>query len=160
MARKVVTGVDLHVEEGGGGTPTLLLLHGLGANGDVWAGLKPILSEQWRGRWVTRICEATGAPAIAHPIAMLATLLIWRRCSGQDEEVVVVGHSMGGVVALALATGWYGFRVSHACVFGIKITWCADEVTKLRQMTQIPVRWFESQDDAVIDTSRFPDYSA
>ena len=149
MARKVVTGVDLHVEEGGGGTPTLLLLHGLGANGDVWAGLKPILREQWRGRWVIPDLRGHGRSGHRAPYSYAGHAADVAALLGQDEEVVVVGHSMGGVVALALATGWYGLRVSHACVFGIKIKWTPDEVTKLRQMTQVPVRWFESQADAV-----------
>ena len=34
----------LRVHEGGSGEPVLLLLHGLGATGDVWAGWRPLLS--------------------------------------------------------------------------------------------------------------------
>ena len=37
------TGVDLYVEEGGKPGPTLVLLHGLGANGDVWKPMLPLL---------------------------------------------------------------------------------------------------------------------
>ena len=44
---------QLRVQQGGSGEPVLLLVHGLGATGDVWSGLHDILNARWRGRWVT-----------------------------------------------------------------------------------------------------------
>ncbi len=44
---------QLRVQQGGDGEPVLLLVHGLGANGDVWSGLHDVLSARWPGRWVT-----------------------------------------------------------------------------------------------------------
>src|SRR5215471_5468658 len=35
---------DLRVHEGGSGEPILVLLHGLGATGDVWEGWRPLLT--------------------------------------------------------------------------------------------------------------------
>jgi hypothetical protein len=35
---------DLRMSEGGGGSPILLLLHGLGATGDVRHGRRPLLA--------------------------------------------------------------------------------------------------------------------
>ena len=43
---------DLRVQGGGDGDPVLLLLHGLGATGDVWAGGGPLLAQRWPGRWL------------------------------------------------------------------------------------------------------------
>src|SRR5437773_1730171 len=42
----------LRVQQGGDGGPVLLLLHGLGATGDVWRGLLDLLNDRWPGRWV------------------------------------------------------------------------------------------------------------
>ena len=43
--------VNLYAEEGGSGTDLLVLLHGLGATGAVWAPLLEIIGTRWRGRW-------------------------------------------------------------------------------------------------------------
>src|SRR5260221_12263334 len=42
----------LRVHEGGSGEPHLVLLHGLGATGDVWDGWWPLLARRWPGRWL------------------------------------------------------------------------------------------------------------
>jgi pimeloyl-ACP methyl ester carboxylesterase len=42
----------LRVHGGGSGEPVLLLLHGLGATGDVWEGWRPLLARRWPGRWL------------------------------------------------------------------------------------------------------------
>jgi pimeloyl-ACP methyl ester carboxylesterase len=42
----------LRVHHGGSGEPVLLLLHGLGATGDVWQGWQPLLARRWPGRWL------------------------------------------------------------------------------------------------------------
>jgi len=34
------------------GEPVLLLLHGLGATGDVWHAWRPLLTRRWPGRWL------------------------------------------------------------------------------------------------------------
>jgi hypothetical protein len=42
----------MHVEPGGSGGLTLLLLDGLGANAGVWRNLLPLLGTRWPGRWI------------------------------------------------------------------------------------------------------------
>ena len=37
---------------GGTGVPTLLLIHGMGATGDVWDGVQTLLPGRWPGRWL------------------------------------------------------------------------------------------------------------
>jgi pimeloyl-ACP methyl ester carboxylesterase len=149
MARKVNTGVDLYVEEGGSAGPTLLLLHGLGANGDVWKGMLPFITEGWKGRWLIPDFRGHGRSgtkelySVASHAADVASLL------DQDEEIVVAGHSMGGLVALALATQWFGIRVKRVAAFSVKIKWTPDEIAKFCQLSDAPIRWFESEKDAV-----------
>ena len=66
----------------------------------------------------------------------------------QDEELVLLGHSMGGVVAMALATGWFGVRVRRVFAFGVKIGWTADEVARMHKLAAAPARVFESYKEA------------
>ncbi|AIJ25511.1 alpha/beta hydrolase fold protein [Amycolatopsis methanolica 239] len=44
--------------------------------------------------------------------------------------VAVLGHSLGGVVALTLASGWFGVRVSGACGLGMKVRWSDEELAR------------------------------
>ena len=149
MTRKIAAGVDVYVEEGGSGTPTLLLLHGLNANGDVWEGWKPILRARWPGRWVIPDLRGHGRSAHRAPYSYGGHAADMAALLSQDEETIVVGHSMGGIVALALATGWYGLRVRQVAAFGIKIRWTPEEEAKLQQFAQSPIGWFDTEAVAV-----------
>ncbi len=108
MSRHSARPVDLWVEQGGSGEPVLLLCHGMSGTGAVWDGLRPHLESNWPGRWIIPDLRGHGrsdhAPGygIAQHAADLAQLV---EGSGR---VVVCGHSMGGLAALVLATGWYG----------------------------------------------------
>ena len=51
MSRRQLALSHLWVLEGGRDEPTLLLLHGLGASGEVWAGVRDLLDRRWPGRW-------------------------------------------------------------------------------------------------------------
>jgi len=149
MSRIVPGGVDLWVEEGGSGGPTLVLLHGLGANADVWQGLKPMVRERWPGRWLIPDLRGHGRSGHRAPYSYAGHAADIAGLIGQHEEAVVVGHSMGGVVAMALATGWFGVTVRRVVAFGIKIKWTDEEVAKLHQLARAPVRWFDSRAEAV-----------
>lgn len=149
MSHLVPVGADLWVEEGGSGGPTLVLLHGLGCNADVWNGLKPIVRERWPGRWLIPDLRGHGRSGHRGPYSYAGHAADVAVAIGQHEEAVVVGHSMGGVVAMALATGWFGVTVRHVIAFGIKIRWTDDEVAKLHQLARGPVRWFDSRAEAV-----------
>jgi pimeloyl-ACP methyl ester carboxylesterase len=143
------TGVDLYVEEGGEPGPTLVLLHGLGANGDVWKPILPLLQQRWRGRWLIPDFRGHGRSSHRGPYSYAGHAADVAALLEQDEEVVVVGHSMGGAAGLVLASGWFGINVRAVLAFGIKIRWTADEITKLKQLAQAPVRWFDNESQAV-----------
>jgi len=136
-----------------GGTangPTLVLLHGLGANASVWDGMLPLVREGWPGRWMTVDLRGHGrsphaAPySYAHFAADVAAAL-----DEQDGEIAVIGHSMGGAIAMALATGWFGVTVRKVLAFGVKIQWSADEVAAMKQLAQKPAKLFDDRDQAI-----------
>jgi len=128
----------LRVQRGGQGEPVLLLVHGLAASGDVWEGLHALLRERWSGSWVTPDLPGHGGSArlAAYGFAELAAAVAEPVAAA--ERVVVLGHSLGGVVALALASGACGARVSAACGLGIKVVWSDDELARARALAQEP----------------------
>jgi pimeloyl-ACP methyl ester carboxylesterase len=129
---------ELRVEHGGEGEPLLVLLHGLGASADVWSGLHELVRARWPGCWLTPDLPGHGRSArlsrytIGHLAASVA------RVVPSADRVVVLGHSLGGAVALALASGWFGVRVSAVCGLGIKVTWTVDELARARTLAARP----------------------
>jgi len=149
MADKIATGTDIWFDEGGSGGPTLMLLHGLGCNADVWNGMKPIVAKDWPGRWLIPDLRGHGRSGHRAPYSYAGHAADMAALLKQREEVVLVGHSMGGVISIALASGWFGVNVRQVVAFGMKIRWTDDEVAKLHALAQSPVRYFGTQAEAV-----------
>jgi pimeloyl-ACP methyl ester carboxylesterase len=127
---------------------TLLLLHGLGATHEVWDPMIEASSARWNGPiHAPDLRGHGGAP--------------WRdgyRLGDFAEDLgsfigegdyVVLGHSMGGAVALALASGRYGGAPQHALGLGVKVEWTDEERTGLAKRAAGPPRRFASREEAV-----------
>lgn len=138
----------LRVTGGGDGGPTLLLLHGLGANAEVWQAWRPLLAERWPGRWVAPDLPGHGgsAPLAAYSFGALAAAVA--PLAGPDT--VVVGHSLGGVLALALGSGWFGVRVRTVVGLGIKVAWTDAELERARALAGRVAPDFATRDEAVV----------
>lgn len=134
--------MDLRVRRGGTAAPTVLLLHGLGATGDVWDGLAGVLSP---AAWVTPDLPGHGRSAalprysFAGVAAAVAPLV-------DPRGTVVVGHSFGGVIGLHLAT-LPGVRAVIGV--GIKIAWTADELARAAALAARPAPTFSTRAEAV-----------
>jgi pimeloyl-ACP methyl ester carboxylesterase len=139
----------LSVARGGAGARMLLLLHGLGANSGVWHRMLPIVTARWPGRWIAPDLRGHGRSPHLRPYAFgthaadLAALL------AGEEEVFVLGHSMGGAIGMALANGWFGVVPRRVAAFGVKLAWSTDEIAKAREMARTPARWFETREEAL-----------
>ena len=137
----------LFAETIGTGEPTLVLLHGQGANGVVW---KPLLDRLsfWPGRIVVPDLRGHGRSphathyAMAHHAADVASLF------EPGARLHVVGHSMGGAVALVLASGWFGVEIARVTAFGVKTAWSVEELQKAEAFAASPVRWFDTRQAA------------
>ncbi len=142
-------GPALWVEGGGAGGPMLVMLHGLGANGAVWERMRPIVESCWPGRWLAPDLRGHGRSAHGAPYGLgmhaadVASLL------PESGEIVLLGHSMGGAVAMALASGWFGRSVRRVIAFGVKLAWTAEEVAKAQEIARAPTRWFATREEAV-----------
>jgi pimeloyl-ACP methyl ester carboxylesterase len=148
MARHA-SGPGLWVESGGSGGPALLLLHGLGANATVWEGLRPFLAARWPGRWLAPDLRGHGRSAHCAPYGFGTHAADVAGLFEQGEEVVVLGHSMGGAVAMSLASFWFGLSVRRVIAFGVKLAWTEEEIVRAQELALAPVRWFASRAEAV-----------
>lgn len=139
---------DLRVRKGGQGKPVLVLLHGMGATGDVWDGLDPVLRTQWPGSWFVPDLPGHGGSTRlpAYTFGGLAAAVA--RIIPRDDPVMVLGHSLGGVVALALASGKFGVQVEVVCALGIKLHWTSDELAKAATLSKKPTPLFPNRDEA------------
>ena len=61
----------------------------------------------------------------------------------------VVGHSMGGAVGLALASGWFGPPPTHVATIGVKLRWSDEELSRIDDLASRPPRTFDNRAGAV-----------
>jgi pimeloyl-ACP methyl ester carboxylesterase len=134
-------------ERGGDGPRTVLLLHGLGATGAVWSGVRNILATQ-PVHWVVPDLDGHGlAPQRAHysvgqMAGAIAPLVV------NAAELYIVGHSLGTYLGLALASRWFGVRVAGVLGIGPKVTWSDADLQGMRELAARPVRWYAQEAEA------------
>ena len=141
-------GAGLRVHQGGSGEPVLLLLHGLGATGDVWQGWRPLLAQRWPGRWLAPDLPGHGG---SPPLPSYTFDTVAAAVSGivpVGVRTVVLGHSLGGVVGLALASGAFAVAVQAVIGLGIKVAWTAEELDRAQAAALRPPAWFTSREEA------------
>jgi pimeloyl-ACP methyl ester carboxylesterase len=139
--------VKLEADRGGEGPSLLVLLHGLGATRQVWSRF--IAANRWTGRWIAPDLRGHGASAHAVDYSLDAHAGDVADLVRDEADVVLLGHSMGGVVALALASGAFGIAPARVFGIGIKVAWTDDEIAGMRKMAATPARTFASRDEAV-----------
>jgi pimeloyl-ACP methyl ester carboxylesterase len=137
-------------ESEGSGSCTVLLLHGLGATGAVWRGVRRALAAEGRGlRCITPDLSGHGKSdwramySVGQLAADLAPLL-----EGAGK-LFLLGHSLGVYVGLALASRWFGLRVDAVLGLGPKVTWSEAEVAGARDLAMRPVRWHAQEMDVL-----------
>ncbi len=93
---------------------------------------------RWPGRWVTPDLPGHGRSSRLprYTVGDLAAAVA--ASVPPASRVVVLGHSLGGVVALALASGAFGVPVSAVCGLGIKVVWTAEELARAQALSARP----------------------
>lgn len=101
----LVGGVRIHYEAWGEGDP-LLLVHGLGSCAAAWRGVGPLLAEAGYRALAIDLpgCGLSARPASGFTRkALAATVLAFLDNLGVRRVRALVGHSMGGAIALEIA---------------------------------------------------------
>ncbi|GAB2949483.1 alpha/beta fold hydrolase [Micromonospora polyrhachis] len=141
---------EVRVRGGGDGEPLLLLVHGLGATAEVWDRWRPVLTRHWPGRWLAPDLPGHGgsAPLARYSFDSLAEALA--RLVEPGVPVVVLGHSLGGVLGLTLAGTDFNLSVAAVVGLGIKVSWTGEELAKARALADRPVTFFDSRQEAAL----------
>jgi pimeloyl-ACP methyl ester carboxylesterase len=133
---------DLRVRRGGSDAPVLLLLHGLGATGDVWDGFAAAgrpsawVAPDLPGHGGSPTLPAYSFAAVADAVADLI----------DPRGTIVLGHSFGGVIGLHLAAR-PGVRAVIG--LGIKVAWTAEELARAAALAGRRPPAFETREQAV-----------
>ena len=127
--------------------PTLLLLHGLGATSGVWANVLDELD--WPGRVLNLDLPGHGIAATQHDYTMGALAAGVSNQCDNGEEIIAVGHSLGGCVSVCLASGFFRPVVTSVVCVGPKITWTDTDVEVMGKVAAKGVRWFDTRDEAI-----------
>jgi pimeloyl-ACP methyl ester carboxylesterase len=137
-------------ESGGEGSRTVLLLHGLGATAGVWKSVERVLEERGAMRWLAADLGGHGGSSWQsfYSVGQLAAQLAELLQQQQMRDPVIIGHSLGAYVALALASGWFGITVRGVLGIGPKISWPPADLQAARELAARPVRWYPTAEEA------------
>lgn len=151
MMEEFVSRRGLSAARGGRGEKLAVLLHGLGANRAVWSRMLDIADTHWHGRWLAPDLRGHGRSAMHGPYGYATHAADIADLIAEEEpaNVTLVGHSMGGVVAALVATGWYGPHVAAVAAFGVKLVWTPEEEAKARELSLRPARAFATRAEAI-----------
>ncbi len=123
----------------------------MGGTADLWRPVLAELDRRWPGPIVAVDLPGHGrTPRLAaygpgnYAAAIAADLIT----DSWEQGPIVVGHSLGGLVALALATGWFGLPVAAAVGVGIKVNWSDEDLASAGALADRPPRLFPSRDEA------------
>ncbi len=127
--------------------PHLLAIHGLGATAGVWAGLHDHLGADWAITAPDLPGHGSAPWTGDYTVGSLAAAVSAHCDNGRP--VVVVGHSLGGAVALALASGFFRPVVTAVVAVGVKVVWTDDDIAGMAKVAGRGIRWCDSRQEAI-----------
>ena len=107
-----------------------------------------MLARRWPGRWLAPDLPGHGGsrPLASYTFGTLAAAVAG--IAGAGARTVVLGHSLGGVVGLALASGAFAVPVQAVTGLGIKVAWTGEYLDRAQAAARLPPAWFASHDEA------------
>ncbi len=132
-----------------GNDRTLVLLHGLGATGAVWTRTVAALAGSWAGPILHPDLPGHGRRQRLDRYSYGSMAADVASGLDRSDEHIVVGHSLGGVLAVALASGWYGLNVTAVMAIGVKVEWTDDELARPAGLAARPPARFTTFEEAL-----------
>jgi pimeloyl-ACP methyl ester carboxylesterase len=106
-----------------------------------------LIDQRGLGRWIAVDLPGHGRSTARadYSVGALAADL----CSivREEPDLLVIGHSLGAYIGLALASNWFGIKVQGVLAIGPKVTWTASEVQSAHQLATRPVRWYTNAEE-------------
>jgi pimeloyl-ACP methyl ester carboxylesterase len=126
-----------------------VLLHGLGATGEAFRPLLDLAASTGTGTCTAVDLPGHGrSPALEEYSVETTCRALAQALPRVLDGAVVVGHSLGGVLALALASGRFGPRPSGAVVLSVKTTWSAADIARTAALAERPRARFDTEEAA------------
>ncbi len=136
--------------EGGQGDRLLVLLHGMGATAGVWSRM--LAEPRWDGRWLAIDLPGHGGSerldcyAVADQATRLAETIADRAAG---DPITLLGHSLGGVLALAMAGGDHTHGFERVLALGVKVDWTDEERARMDVIAARPPRICATREEAL-----------
>lgn len=140
--------MQLAVDRFGTDGPILVLLHGLGANGAVWARVLGHLRNTWPGTIVVPDLRGHGRSPWSEPYSLGQHAADIAALVPAGSALYLAGHSMGGAIALVIASGWFGHEPRGVLPFSMKTRFGEDERAKLDAFARTPPKRFATRAEA------------
>lgn len=140
---------ELFALRGGTGDRLLVLLHGMGANADVWRPMLADIERRWDGRWIAPDLRGHGR-SIKHGPFDLRTFardVADLAAAEKAREIVIAGHSFGGVIAALLGSGG-DLPVTRVAAFSVKLDWSDKDVARMHALAARPAQDFATDEEA------------
>lgn len=135
-------------QRGGSGDCTVLLLHGLGATGAVWAGLQNAIEQTQTGNWLTVDLGGHGGSSWHDTYTVETLAAEIEPLLRKAETLYIVGHSLGAYVGLALANPRVGLSVRGVLGIGPKVQWSAEDLAAAKELASRAPRIYPQEADA------------
>lgn len=133
----------------GSGRPVLLLVHGVGATGAVWVPVFERVRATWPGEIVIPDLRGHGRSPHARSYGLGLYAADLAELIGPEAAVYVVGHSLGGALALLLASRWFGLAVAGVLAFSVKPRFTPEELERGRTFAGTAPRRFAMREEAL-----------
>lgn len=132
---------------GANGGGSVVLVHGLASAGRSWAGFGAALPAGVGWAAIDLAGHGRASTEAPYSFGGMATE-VGRLCASLPGPVTLIGHSLGGAVALLTGTGLFGARIDRVVAIGTKVRWTEHELDRAAAVAAKPAKLFASRDEA------------